>query len=101
MELRDRAESLWPLQPARTQREIEGNLLDSDVQDLLGTEGLGLGRASRWAVASVVYSDRVSDCHEVARGQLLRDLLASCWWRVRNWSSCKGSSLSGFGNAGR
>ena len=34
MELRDCAV------PARSQREVEGNLLDSDVQDLLGTEDL-------------------------------------------------------------
>ena len=40
MELRDRAVSPWPIPPARTPFEIEASLLDSDVQELLGTEDL-------------------------------------------------------------
>ena len=40
MELRGRAETPWPIPPARTPLAIEARLLDSDVHSLLRTEEL-------------------------------------------------------------
>ena len=97
MELRNRAVSPWSLPLARTPLEIKASLLDSDVQDFLGTGRSWLGTSQQ----VVGYSHRVSDYREVARAQLLRDSVDSCWRRGRICSSCKSSCRSGFGDAGR
>ena len=71
MELRDRAVSPWPLPPARTPLEVEANLLDADVQDLLGTEessgdeppgGSQLQRATHTELPTIVKLHKLNCC---------------------------------------
>ena len=64
MELRGRVvPEPWPLPPVRTPLEVEASLLDSDVQELLGTKELiGWGRMDERSAASMGHSDRISEC---------------------------------------
>ena len=79
----------WPIPPVRNPLEMEACLLDSGVQKLLGTEELAGGRTDEQSAASMGSSNRISECREVVRTQLLRDSTRSCWEPRHFCSACK------------